>query len=197
MMFLNFVERVICVIGVLLFGWLGILIAFLVFIDSKGRILFTDIRLGQNKRPIAVLKFRTMHNNVSDEEQQILKQSREWQEYRKCHCDPRITKIGKFLRRFSLDELPQIFNVIYGNMSLVGPRPISHEENKLYGKYANLIHSVKPGITGLWQVSGRNLLTYKRRVAINVYYVKHKSLRLDFWILYKTIGAVISGRGAW
>lgn len=196
-MFLNFVERVICVIGVLLFGWLGILIAFLVFIDSKGRILFTDIRLGQNKRPIAVLKFRTMHNNVSDEEQQILKQSREWQEYRKCHCDPRITKIGKFLRRFSLDELPQIFNVIYGNMSLVGPRPISHEENKLYGKYANLIHSVKPGITGLWQVSGRNLLTYKRRVAINVYYVKHKSLRLDFWILYKTIGAVISGRGAW
>lgn len=196
-MFLNFVERVICVIGVLLFGWLGILIAFLVFIDSKGRILFTDIRLGQNKRPIAVLKFRTMHNNVSDEEQQILKQSREWQEYRKCHCDPRITKIGKYLRRFSLDELPQIFNVIYGNMSLVGPRPISHEENKLYGKYANLIHSVKPGITGLWQVSGRNLLTYKRRVAINVYYVKHKSLRLDFWILYKTIGAVISGRGAW
>lgn len=197
MMFLNFVERVICVIGVLLFGWLGILIAFLVFIDSKGRILFTDIRLGQNERPIAVLKFRTMHNNVSDEEQQILKQSREWQEYRKCHCDPRITKIGKYLRRFSLDELPQIFNVIYGNMSLVGPRPISHEENKLYGKYANLIHSVKPGITGLWQVSGRNLLTYKRRVAINVYYVKHKSLRLDFWILYKTIGAVISGRGAW
>ena len=172
-MFLNFVERVICVIGVLLFGWLGILIAFLVFIDSKGRILFTDIRLGQNKRPIAVLKFRTMHNNVSDEEQQILKQSREWQEYRKCHCDPRITKIGKFLRRFSLDELPQIFNVIYGNMSLVGPRPISHEENKLYGKYANLIHSVKPGITGLWQVSGRNLLTYKRRVADNVRKIAH------------------------
>ena len=196
-MFWNFVERVVCVIGVLLFGWLGILIAFLVLIDSKGRIFFTDIRLGKNEQPITVLKFRTMHNNVSDEDQQLLKRSREWQEYRKCHHDPRITKIGKYLRKFSLDELPQIFNVIYGNMSLVGPRPISAEENKLYGKYAKLIHSVKPGITGLWQVSGRNLLTYRRRVAINVYYVKNKSLKLDLWILYKTIGAVISGRGAW
>ena len=196
-MFWSFIERSICVIGVLLFGWLGIIIALLVFVDSKGRIFFTDIRLGKNERPIKVLKFRTMHDNVSNEELQMLKQSSEWQKYKKFRFDPRITRIGKYLRRFSLDELPQILNVIYGTMSLVGPRPILDEENKLYGKYAGLIHSVKPGITGLWQVSGRNLLTYRRRVAINVYYVKHKSLKLDLWILYKTIGAVISARGAW
>lgn len=111
--------------------------------------------------------------------------------------DSRITPWGHFLRRFSLDEMPQLWNVIKGDMALAGPRPISAEEDFLYGEYSTILHSVKPGITGLWQISGRNLTTYHRRIAINRYYVSHRSWQLDLWILWKTIGAVISGRGAY
>lgn len=123
-------------------------------------------------------------------------ENEEWKTFRKLRRDPRITPVGKWLRRFSLDELPQLWNVQNGTMSLIGPRPIVRAEEKLYGKYSILIHSVKPGITGLWQVSGRNLTTYRRRVAIDLYYAKHKSWKLDLWILYKTVWAVIGGRGA-
>ncbi len=117
--------------------------------------------------------------------------------YGKIENDPRITGTGKLLRRLSLDELPQIINLITGDMVLVGPRPICRREDAIYGKYSGLLHSVKPGITGLWQVSGRNTTTYHRRIAINIYYVKHKSWKLDLWILYKTVWAVIGGRGAY
>lgn len=196
-MFRTFIESFICIVIFLMSWWVFAIIAILLLINNKGHIFFLDRRLGIYEHPIKVFKFRTMNTFVSDDILQAIKNSEEWREKRKIHNDPRITKIGKFLRRFSLDELPQLFNVICGTMSIVGPRPISCEENKLYGKYAKLIHSVKPGITGLWQVSGRNLLTYRRRIAINVYYVKHRSLKLDLWILYKTIGAVILGKGAW
>ena len=196
-MFRTFFESFICIIIFFVVWWIFAAIAILLLVSNKGRILFVDIRLGINRSHIKVFKFRTMNNNMSVELEQLLKTSKEWQEKRKIYSDPRITKIGGFLRRFSMDELPQIFNVICGSMSIVGPRPISCEEDQLYGKYTKLIHSVKPGITGLWQVSGRNLLTYRRRIAINIYYIKHRSLKLDLWILYKTIGAVISGRGAW
>lgn len=196
-MFRTFVESFICIIIFLAIWWIFAVIAIFLLVTNKGHVFFIDTRLGINECPIHVFKFRTMKNDVNANILQTIKTSNEWLEKRKIYSDPRITKCGKFLRRFSLDELPQVFNVIFGTMSIVGPRPISHEENKLYGKYAKLIHSVKPGITGLWQVSGRNLLTYRRRIAINIYYVKHRSLKLDIWILYKTIGAVISGRGAW
>ena len=121
---------------------------------------------------------------------------RQWQQKHKLYKDPRCCVWGNFLRRFSLDELPQLVNVIRGDMALVGPRPIIQEEVHHYGDRAELLFSVKPGMTGLWQVSGRNLTTYRRRVAMDAYYAKHKCASLDAWILYRTIWAVLGGRGA-
>ena len=123
-------------------------------------------------------------------------QQEEWQSFGKLKVDPRVTRFGHFLRRFSLDELPQLWNVVRGEMALVGPRPIVDFEDVIYGRFSGRIHSVKPGITGLWQVSGRNQLTYRRRIAINLYYVRHRSPKLDLWILLRTFDAVFGGRGA-
>ena len=100
------------------------------------------------------------------------------------------------MRRFSLDELPQLWNVLKGDMALIGPRPIISKEDQIYGHYSDKLHSIRPGLTGLWQVSGRCLTTYRRRIAINMYYVRHRSWILDLWILWRTIGAVIGGKGA-
>ena len=158
-------------------------IAFFLPVFSGFPIFYRGQRLGWRKRHFMIAKFRSM---VATTEKIRGKRK----------DDPRITGFGRILRRFSLDELPQLWNVIHGDMLLVGPRPIVEEEDRLYGKYSAEIHSIKPGITGLWQVSGRNLTTFQRRKAINVYYVRHKSWKLDLWILYKTVWAVISGRGA-
>lgn len=158
-------------------------IAFFLPVFSGFPIFFRGQRLGRRKKRFKIAKFRSMVITA----EKIREKSRD---------DPRITGFGRILRRFSLDELPQLWNVIHGDMLLVGPRPIVEEEDRLYGKYSAEIHSVKPGITGLWQVSGRNLTTFRRRKAINVYYVRHKSWKLDLWILYKTILAVVDGRGA-
>lgn len=158
-------------------------IAFFLPVFSGFPIFYREQRLGRRKKRFMIAKFRSMVVTT----EKIREKSR---------ADPRITGFGRILRRFSLDELPQLWNVIHGDMLLVGPRPIVDEEDPLYGKYSAEIHSVKPGISGLWQVSGRNLTTFRRRKAINVYYVRHKSWKLDLWILYKTILAVVDGRGA-
>lgn len=157
-------------------------IAFFLPVFSGFPIFYREQRLARRKKRFKIAKFRSMVITA----EKIREKSRD---------DPRITGFGRILRRFSLDELPQLWNVIHGDMLLVGPRPIV-EEDRLYGKYSAEIHSIKPGITGLWQVSGRNLTTFQRRKTINVYYVRHKSWKLDLWILYKTVWAVISGRGA-
>ena len=161
---------------------------------SGGRILFRGSRIGRYKKKFVLYKFCTMKNASGDfmtEEQQ-----HEWELFGKLKDDPRVSHFGFFLRRFSLDELPQLWNVARGEMALVGPRPIIDAEDAIYGRYSKIIHSVKPGITGLWQVSGRNLLTYRRRIAINRYYVRHRSVKLDLWIIFRTVRAVAGGRGA-
>lgn len=158
-------------------------IAFFLPVFSGFPIFYREQRLGRRKKRFMIAKFRSMVVTT----EKIREKSR---------ADPRITGFGRILRRFSLDELPQLWNVIHGDMLLVGPRPIVDEEDPLYGKYSAEIHSVKPGISGLWQVSGRNLTTFRRRKAINVYYVRHKSWKLDLWILYKTVWAIIGGKGA-
>lgn len=157
-------------------------------------VLYNGIRLGLNRKPFHCLKFRTMKTEADPfvDPGTIA----EIEIYGKVRNDFRITRIGYILRRFSLDELPQLWNVIRGDMALVGPRPIVDSEDKIYGKYSDKLHSILPGMTGLWQVSGRNLTTYNRRIAINLYYVRHRSWKLDLWILYKTIWAVLGGRGA-
>lgn len=175
---------------------LQLLIWLAVRLTSRGPGFYASIRLGQFRKLIRVWKFRSMDAGIALEIMAGILENEEWKTFRKLRRDPRITPVGKWLRRFSLDELPQLWNVLNGTMSLIGPRPIVRAEEKLYGKYSVLIHSLKPGITGLWQVSGRNLTTYRRRVAIDLYYAKHKSWKLDLWILYKTVWAVIGGRGA-
>ena len=161
---------------------------------SLGTILYRGRRLGYRKKKFVMYKFRTMREeepSLTTPEQQI-----EWEQFGKLSCDPRVTGFGHFLRRFSLDELPQLWNVVRGDMALVGPRPIIDAEDVIYGRNSDRIHSVLPGITGLWQVSGRNTLTYCRRIAINRWYVRHRSLRLDLWIICRTFRAVFGGRGA-
>jgi lipopolysaccharide/colanic/teichoic acid biosynthesis glycosyltransferase len=121
---------------------------------------------------------------------------KQWAEDHKLERDPRVTRLGQFLRNSSLDELPQLFNVLNGDMSLVGPRPIVEAELARYGRFAAFYLSVKPGLTGLWQVTGRNHTSYRRRVATDVAYVRSKSIMLDCRILLATIPAVLTGKGS-
>lgn len=180
-------QQIIALFLLLLLLPLCVIIFVLCLAFQSFPVLYRERRLGLHKKEFIIWKFRTMYTKCQEGGIRCCKRP----------DDPRITSWGHFLRRFSLDELPQLWNVIKGEMSLIGPRPISAEEDLLYGKYSILLHSVKPGISGLWQISGRNELSYHRRIAINRYYVSHRSFQLDLWIFWKTIDAVISGRGAY
>jgi exopolysaccharide production protein ExoY len=168
---------------------------------EEGPILFRHRRIGRHGRSFECLKFRTMVPNADHALRELFERQpelkAEWISNHKLRNDPRITRIGKFLRRTSLDELPQLWNVLRGDMSLVGPRPIVREELMRYGRNSQSYLSVKPGITGLWQVTGRNDTDYRRRVAIDVYYVRKQNLLLDLYILLKTTRVVLAGDGAY
>lgn len=177
------------------------IIAVLVAVTSPGPVIFAHRRLGMNGKTFPCLKFRTMRPDAERVLAALLASDpqlrAEWNNGYKLAKDPRITTIGRFLRATSLDELPQLFNVLRGDMTLVGPRPIVREELTFYGRYALHYFSVRPGLTGLWQVSGRSMTTYRRRVAADVYYVRSRSLRLDTWILLGTVPAVLSTEGSY
>lgn len=178
----------------------ALVLALLVKLSSSGPVFYRAKRLGKNGKPIEVLKFRTMIKEADQELEKILSEDpalrKEWDEKFKLENDPRVTRIGKFLRRTSLDELPQFWNVIKGEMSLIGPRPIVPAEVKYYGKDYEVFASVKPGITGLWQVSGRSNIDYDERVELDVFYVNNWSIWMDFYIFWATINAVALRRGA-
>jgi Undecaprenyl-phosphate galactose phosphotransferase WbaP len=167
---------------------------------SSGPILFRQQRIGLRGESFTCLKFRTMAPDADKLLQDLLQKSpearREWEQSYKLKNDPRITPIGQFLRKTSLDELPQLLNVIVGDMSLVGPRPIVAAETARYGDVLPLYLSVRPGLTGLWQVSGRSDCTYPERVALDEQYVRTWSLWSDFVIVLRTIEVVLSGRGS-
>jgi lipopolysaccharide/colanic/teichoic acid biosynthesis glycosyltransferase len=175
-------------------------VAILVKATSPGPIFYRHVRVGLRKKPFGLWKFRTMIHGSDHIFWNHLAENpearREWQCYRKLKRDPRITKIGSFLRRTNLDELPQILNVLLGDMSLVGPRPVVEEELTRYGAGGTLYAAVLPGITGLWQVSGRGSLPYERRVALDVEYVSTWSFTRDLLVLTKTLNAVWTCRGA-
>ncbi len=177
-----------------------IILAICVKVTSRGPIFYAAERLGRRGKPIRVFKFRTMYSNAERRLDRLLKRNpkyrAEWQKKFKLDKDPRITPIGRFLRKTSLDELPQLLNVIKGEMSLIGPRPIVQAEVKYYGEYYDTFASVKPGITGLWQVSGRSNLDYDERVALDIYYINNWSIWLDYYIFFATIREVIFNRGA-
>lgn len=178
---------------------LGLLLALLIVATSRGPIFFFQERIGLDGRHFRMLKFRTMH---IDAERRLREDPELWDEYvhndfkLPASLDSRVTLIGRFLRRSSLDELPQVVNVLHGTMSLVGPRPVVPEELDNYGAAAGAYLSVRPGITGLWQVSGRSDVPYPRRVELDCSYIDAWSVGLDLRILVRTPFAVLSGRGA-
>ena len=178
----------------------GLLLMLLIRMDSRGPALFRHRRIGRNGKAIAVLKFRTMAADGDALLEAYLEANpearAEWETDRKLRHDPRVTRLGAFLRGTSLDELPQLLNVLAGSMSLVGPRPIVEEEIAKYGDAYLDYCRVAPGITGLWQISGRSNTTYAERVELDRYYVCNWSVWLDLWILAKTPPAVLSGEGA-
>ena len=172
-----------------------IIISFLIKLSSRGPIFFLQERIGKNNIPFKCIKFRTMHPEAKDILENLLindkKLKMEFEQTHKIKNDPRITTIGKLLRKTSLDELPQFINVLRNEMSIVGPRPIVNKEKKKYGKNFKKVLSVKPGITGLWQVSGRNNLTYKTRIKLDLNYVDNYNFLMDIRILIRTIGVIL------
>ena len=172
-------------------------IAIAIKLDSPGPVFFVQQRVGLNKRRFPMFKFRTMFMGSDRRLKEFEHLNEAAGPIFKIANDPRITGVGKFLRRTSLDELPQLFNVIRGEMSLVGPRPMSIRDVDLFDKgIQRKRFSVKPGITCLWQVSGRSLLPFSKWLELDLYYITHWSLGLDFKILLKTIPAVVRGTGA-
>ncbi|MET3602812.1 lipopolysaccharide/colanic/teichoic acid biosynthesis glycosyltransferase [Sphaerotilus sulfidivorans] len=184
----------------LLFAPLMAVIALLVWRRDGAPVLFGHYRIGQHGRPFRCLKFRSMYLDSEAMLRELLERDpaarAEWERDHKLTDDPRITPIGHFLRRTSLDELPQLFNVLRGEMSLVGPRPITLAELPRYGQVRWHYLSVRPGMTGLWQVSGRNDTTYDERVELDREFVEQHSLRLRLSILLRTLRVVIRGSGA-
>ena len=166
-----------------------------------GKVFFRQERVGKNGKCFRLVKFSTMRDMSSDEFQRILdrnpQQKLEYKQFQKLAHDPRLTRVGSFLRRTSLDELPQLWNVLKGEMSLVGPRPFLPEQAEMYGRARDLYAQVQPGITGLWQVSGRNNLSFQQRVECDISYLENWSLMLDISILVRTPLAVLSQRGAY
>lgn len=181
---------------------LGMVIAIAIKCSSKGPIFYASGRVGKNGEIIHCWKFRTMCIDADQKLRQILKENpklkAEWDAYFKLKDDPRITAVGKVLRKTSLDELPQFWNVLCGDLSVVGPRPVTDiEVRKYYGSKAEKILSVRPGLTGMWQTSGRSLLTFDQRIKLEESYVDNQSLRLDLQIIFKTIPMIFSAKGAY
>ena len=172
-------------------------IAIAVKFDSRGPVFYRRHVVGVSGKPFDAFKFRTMYTDADERLNRDPELRREFEKNHKLKDDPRITRVGRFLRRTSLDELPQLFNVLVGQMSLVGPRMITQEELARYGKWDMNLCTVKPGITGLWQVSGRSDVSYEERVMFDMHYIRNYNIWLDLHLLWQTIPAVLKARGAY
>lgn len=190
-------DIIVSFLGLLILSPLFLLLTILIKCDSKGPVFFIQKREGRNGKKFGIFKFRTMRINAEELIASFTpEQLKEWKENFKLKNDPRITRVGKFLRNTSLDELPQLINIFIGNMSLVGPRPIVEEELEWYGEKKNVLLSVRPGLTGWWATNGRSEVSYPERCDYELYYVYNCSLLLDIKILFKTFSAVFSRKGA-
>ena len=173
------------------------IISLLIKCESPGPIFYVHNRIGKNGKPLPLLKLRSMHIYADKMIGEFTSdQQKEWKENFKLDNDPRDTRIGKFLRESSLDELPQLVNIIKGELSIVGPRPVIQEELDRYGEDREKFLSVTPGLTGYWQAYARSTCTYEQRMAMELYYVEHANLWWDIKIFFATFGAVLRGRGA-
>jgi exopolysaccharide production protein ExoY len=178
------------------------IIALSICLTSRGKIIYSHERIGRGARSFRCYKFRTMHRDADARLTKLLEQDpellHEWELNRKLKRDPRVTKIGSFLRKTSLDELPQFWNVLKGDLSVVGPRPVVKAEVvHFYGAKAHKILSVRPGLTGIWQVSGRSDTSYENRVALDELYIDQRSIKLDCLLVLKTIPAMFLAKGAY
>ncbi|MEM6415630.1 MAG: sugar transferase [Pseudomonadota bacterium] len=195
------IDVVLSAIALVFFFPLMALLAVLIKLTSPGPAVFSQSRIGFGGRQFKCYKFRTMVNDADEQLAKLLATcpaaQQEWKKDQKLRNDPRITKIGIWLRKLSLDELPQLFNILKGDMSIVGPRPIIEDECQKYGTYFLHYCSVKPGLTGLWQVSGRNNLSYDKRVELDATYAREQSLALDCKIIWMTLPAVLLSRGSY
>ena len=184
-------------IGIILLSPIYIIIAILIKFDSPGKIVFGHTRKGKGGKDIKVYKFRTMYSNANEIfESFTSKQKEEYYKNFKLDNDPRVTKLGGFLRKTSLDELPQLFNILKGDMTIIGPRPIVEKEISKYGDKAEKLFSVVPGLAGYWQANGRSDTTYEERVEMDMYYIDNMSFYLDVKILFQTAISVLKGEGA-
>ena len=179
----------------------ALVIALAIVLETRGPVFFSHQRIGRHRRRFRLWKFRSM---VADSDLVLSRYLErnptllaEWRATRKLKIDPRVTRVGRLLRRSSLDELPQFWNVLRGDMSMVGPRPIVEEETAKYGPALDLYLQVKPGLTGLWQVSGRNDTSYRQRTALDSAYIQNWTLWTDFAVLLKTVRVVLYGHGAY
>lgn len=190
-------DVVVSLIGIIVLLPLFLIIMFVIKIDSKGSCFFIHRRIGKNGKEFGVFKFRTMVLNAEE----LLKtltpeQEKEYKKNFKIENDFRITRVGKFLRKTSLDELPQLLNIFLGSMTLIGPRPVMEEELEKYGEHKNIFLSVTPGLTGYWQANGRSNTTYEERVEMDMYYISHMNVLLDIKIVLQTIKSVLKKEGA-
>ncbi len=194
-------DRVAALIGLVLLSPLLLIVAVMIWRRDPGPVLYAHKRIGRNGRVFGCLKFRTM---VLDSDAVLARHladspaaAEEWAATRKLRADPRVTGIGARLRKTSIDELPQLINVLRGEMSLVGPRPIVMEEARHYGEALAAYLAVRPGVTGLWQISGRSDTSYAERVDLDRAYVGRRNMMLDLWILLRTVMVVVKGRGSY
>ena len=191
-------DIVSCLIGLIILSPIYLIVAIAIKLeDPKGKVFYSHNRIGKDGRIIPVYKFRSMFSN-SDElfKRFTPEQKAEFQEFQKLKNDPRVTKVGRIIRKTSIDELPQLVNVLKGEMSVVGPRPIIQKELDRYGDHKDAYLSVLPGLTGMWQAYGRSNLTFEERIKMDVRYVEQRSMKLDFIILFQTIKTVLIGEGA-
>ncbi len=197
----RFMDISLIVIGGTLILPFLLLTALVVKLSSPGPVLYKQKRLSKNGKHFYAYKFRSMFIDADLQLKKLLESNpemrAEWEKNHKLQNDPRITGLGKILRRTSLDEFPQLINILKGEMSLVGPRPIVDDEIEKYGDDYERVFSIKPGLTGFWQISGRSDTNYRDRVAYDIYYLQNWSVWLDLWIIFMTFGSVIKGKGAY
>ena len=190
-------DIVLSLIALVLLSPIFLIIALAIKLESKGPVFFKHTRIGKNGKIIKIYKFRSMVENAEDLIKKFTpEQMKEYKENYKLTNDPRITKVGKVLRKTSLDELPQLINIIKGELSIIGPRPVVQEELEKYGQNAQKFLSVTPGLTGYWAANGRSCTSYEQRMEMELFYVDNLSFKMDMKVFFKTIGAVIKREGA-
>lgn len=193
----RFFDIFLSLLAIIVLSPVMIILSIIIKYTSEGPVIFSHKRVGKYGKQIKIYKFRSMVVNAEELIRQFTpEQKAEYEKNFKLQDDPRITKIGKIMRKTSLDELPQLFNILKGDISIVGPRPVMEVETEIYGNYKDMLLSIKPGLTGFWAANGRSDTTYKRRRAMEIYYVKNRSLLFDIKIIFQTVVSVFKGDGA-